>query len=173
MIKDATGSDLRKHAFYPRLHSVWDSGCRLPPPSKASNYCKCVHVKQIGKLYCSSFCFFWGFLSVTSHFLLSFPSSSLRPSSASFPNTLPLDCQAERCCSCTPARLCSSPSVSLCDAISDYIVITNALGAGSQQSLCRTWAKLFREPRLQLWIYMGVKCLWASVAQKYSDLIWT
>lgn len=36
---------------------------------------------------------------------------------------------------------CVTPSLPLCDAISDYIVITHALGACSQPSPSRTWAK--------------------------------
>lgn len=57
--------------------------------------------------------------------------------------------------SCVPVL---PPSLSLSDAISDYIVITNALGVCSQPSLCRTRAKLFRGHCFQVWIYMGVKC---------------
>lgn len=102
----------------------------------------------------------------------SFLSSSSRPSSAFFPHPaiglsrremLQLHYQhAVDFDSCVP------PSLSLCDAISDYIVITNALGACSQPPLSRTWAKLFREHCLQVWIYRSVKCFWASVAQTSS-----
>lgn len=56
--------------------------------------------------------------------------------------------------SCVPVP---SP-FSLCDAISDYIVINNGLGVCSQPSLSRTWAKLFREHCFQVQIYRGVKC---------------
>lgn len=123
-------------------------------------YCRCVQVKLIEN------CFFFFLRSTFSSPLIFFFFSSLlhlfsppchrtvrsRDVAAAHQHTVGFE-------SCVP------PSLPLCDAISDYIVITHALGACSQPSLSRTWAKLFREHCFQVWIYMGVKCYRASVAQ--------
>lgn len=128
-----------------------------------------VHVKQIeGNMNKLIFYVMILKLSPFSFFLSSSsPPATLRLFSTPFHWTVKM-----RLCSCWLIPV-FPPLFSLCEAISDYFVITSVLGVCSQTSFGRTWAKLFRARCFQVWIYMGVKCFFKPLWHRpHLSIVW-